>query len=189
MYAKITRFGLGTAALCLAAVLAGASASRAEGFSSVVDAKGNISLPKGYRTKWVFLGVWSINGDSEEGGAKELHNVYTEQKTVTAYRKTGKWPDGAVLIKEVLKTKTGGMTTGRVSRAADTHVVFVMVKNAKGRFKGNPLWGKGWGWALFKAPNLAKQVATNFRSDCLGCHVPAKMDDWVYIRGYPLLRK
>ena len=188
MRAANTWFGLGAAAVLLAAALVSAPAALGEGFAPVVDAKGNISLPKGYRTKWAFLGAWSIMGDTEDGGAKQLHNVYTEAKTVAAYRKTGKWPDGAVLVKEVIKTKTGGMTTGRVSWAAEIHVIFVMVKDVKGRFKGNPLWGNGWGWALFKAPNLAKQVATDFRSDCLGCHIPAKKDDWVYVRGYPVLR-
>lgn len=188
MRAAITLLGRGAAAALIAAAFVWAPAVLAEGFSPVVDARGNISLPRGCRTNWAFLGTWSIMGDMEGGSAKEMHSVYTEAKTVAAYRKTGKWPDGAVLIKEVLKTKTNDMTTGCVSRAAAIHVIFVMVKNAKGRSKGNPLWGNGWGWGLFKAPNLAKQVATDYKSDCLGCHIPAKQDDWVYFRGYPVLR-
>lgn len=182
---KPTWLALGVAAI----LFAGMSTALGEVFSSAVDASGNISLPEDYRTSWTFLGAWSIDGDTEDGGAKDMHIVYTEAKTVAAYRDTGTWPDGAVLVKEVIKTKSDDMTTGRVSWAEDIAVIFVMVKDKKGRFKGNPLWGNGWGWALFKAPDLAKQVAENFESDCLGCHVPAKNDDWIYIRGYPLLRK
>jgi len=173
----------------VAAALAAPTPGRAESFSPYVDAKGNISLPTGYRTGWVFLGAWSIARDDAGAGAKELHTVYARPRDVTAYRATGRWPDGAVLVKEVRKTATRPLTTGLASRAGQITVIFVMVKDAKGRFRGNPLWGEGWGWALFKAPNLARQVAENFRVDCLGCHFPAKKTDWIYVDGYPVLRK
>jgi hypothetical protein len=177
----------GAAAIVIAVALTDAAPSRGETFSAYVDAKGNISLPTGYRTKWVFLGTWSIAGD--EVGAKELHSVYARPQDVAGYRATGRWPDGAVLVKEVRKTATRPLTTGLASRAGPITVIFVMVKDAKGRFKGNRLWGEGWGWALFKAPDLTKQAATNFRTDCLGCHFPAKKSDWIYVDGYPVLRK
>jgi len=61
------------------------------------------------------------------------------------------------------------------------------VKDAKGRFPGNDLWGEGWGWALFEAKDPKRNVATDFRTDCKTCHIPARKDDWVYIRGYPIL--
>ena len=32
-----------------------------------------------------------------------------------------------------------------------------------------------------------KQVATDFEKDCLGCHIPARTTDWVYVQGYPVL--
>jgi hypothetical protein len=32
-------------------------------------------------------------------------------------------------------------------------------------------------------------VASDFRTDCLGCHLPAKKSDWIYVDGYPVLRK
>ena len=31
--------------------------------------------------------------------------------------------------------------------------------------------------------------ATDYTSDCKVCHIPAKKDDWVYVRGYPVLKK
>ena len=48
-------------------------------------------------------------------------------------------------------------------------------------------WGDGWGWALFKSDSPDKPVATDYKRDCLGCHVPAKADDWIYVKGYPVL--
>lgn len=176
-----------SAAAIAVALAAGPAAG--ETFSPYVDAKGRISLPRDYRATWTFLGAWSIAGDEAAGGAKELHTVYAQPQAVAAYRATGQWPDGAVLVKEVRATVTAPLTTGTASRAGDIAVVFVMVKDAKGRFRDNPLWGNGWGWALFKAPDLATQVATDFRNDCLACHVPARQTDWIYVDGYPVLRK
>jgi hypothetical protein len=45
----------------------------------------------------------------------------------------------------------------------------------------------GWGWALFKADAPDVQVATDFKKDCLGCHIPAQQTEWVYVNGYPVL--
>ena len=50
-----------------------------------------------------------------------------------------------------------------------------------------PIWGDGWGWALYKPDDRSKNVATNYRIDCLGCDVPAKTKDWMYTEAYPTL--
>src|SRR6476661_7214537 len=99
------------------------------------------------------------------------------------YRKTGKFLDGATLVKEIRKLETSAMTTGNpVVWGSDAAVWFVMVKDAKGRFASNPLWGDGWGWALFKADAPAKNVAVSYEADCMGCHVPAAKTDRVFIQ-------
>ncbi len=79
------------------------------------------------------------------------------------------------------------MTTGDAHWASGTKVWFVMIKDEKGRYPDNPLWGDGWGWALFKSDAPDKQVATDYKKDCLGCHIPARTTDWVYVQGYPVL--
>ena len=70
---------------------------------------------------------------------------------------------------------------------ADLKQWFVMVKDAKGRFAENPIWGDGWGWALFKPDNASVNVAKDYKTDCLGCHIPAKDKDWIYTEAYPTL--
>ena len=32
-------------------------------------------------------------------------------------------------------------------------------------------------------------VTTNYKTDCLGCHEPARATDLVYVQGYPMLRR
>lgn len=152
----------------------------------VDDAAGNIHVPENYRTAFEYLGTWSVAG---EKGAKQLHIVYASPGTAAAYRSTGKFPDGAVLVKEVYDAATSAMTTGTVSHADQLKGWFVMVKDSKNSHPGNKLWGEGWGWSWFDTADPVKTTSTDFRSDCLGCHVPAKATDWIYVQGYPGLRK
>jgi hypothetical protein len=159
---------------------------KAETFSPYVDDQGRISLPKDYRAKWTYLGSWAVPMKKAPG--QGFHDVFTQPESVEAYKKTGKFPDGTVLVKEIRKIDAGKMTTGQAYWAGDIASWFVMIKDGKGRFKNNPNWGNGWGWALFNAKDPNKNVSTNFQTDCIGCHIPAKNTDWVYIQGYPTLK-
>ena len=67
------------------------------------------------------------------------------------------------LVKEALKVKSATMTTGAAQWAGDINIWFVMVKDTQGRFKGNPHWAQGWGWALYEAKNPALNVLRVFR--------------------------
>ena len=177
---------LGISLACVAIVGAGSFSVMAEdAFSPYVDGKGNISFPLNFRTNMVHLGSWFV----PSGGASGFHDVYTEKESVEAFRKTGKFPDGAVLVKELRASKAGTYTTGEGVNYATSDIKqwFVMVKDVKGRFTNNPLWGDGWGWALYKPDNKAKNVATDYKTDCLSCHVPAKDKDWIYTEAYPTL--
>jgi hypothetical protein len=122
-------------------------------------------------------------------GSKELHVVYASPGTIAAYRKDGRFPDGTVLVKEVFQTATGDMTTGTVSHAETLKGWFVMMKDSKGRYADNRLWGDGWGWSWFDADNPSKTTSTDYKADCLSCHVPARGSDWIYVNGYAPLRR
>ena len=155
------------------------------GFDSIVSPEGNISLPTiDFRFNWALLGVWIVNGEND---AKGMHNVYAEHGVVDHYRKTGQFPDGAVLVKELISTTAGDFTTGRISLATDIDGWFVMVKDQKGRFPNNSLWGDGWGWAFFESKDPKKLVTKNYKEECLTCHIPAKDTDWIYSEAYPVL--
>jgi hypothetical protein len=151
----------------------------------LVDKTGNIRKPADVRDRYQALGVYTpvdLNNNTE------MHYTYASPGTAEYYRKNGKFADGTVLVKEVFATDHAQLTTGDAHWATGTKVWFVMIKDDKGRYPGNPLWGDGWGWALFKSDAPDKQVATNYKKDCLGCHVPAQSTDWVYVQGYPVLK-
>ena len=152
----------------------------------VVDANGNLRVPADYRTSYQFLGSWAV-ADSVGKSPSQLHVVYASPGTITAYLKDKRFPDGSVLVKEVFEAETGKMMTGSVSRAQKLKGWFVMVKDSKNTHPGNPLWGDGWAWSWFDADKPSKTTSTNYRADCLPCHVPARATDWIYVQGYPPL--
>jgi hypothetical protein len=165
-----------------------ASGQANDGPLPFVDSDGAIRFPGRVRDddNWVHLGSWgSADLNSADPGQ---HDVYTQRTSLEGYRKTGKFPDGAVIVKEVRKIESGYMTTGPVTWAGDEVLWFVLIKDTKGRFPGNDHWGEGWGWALFNAGATEKNASINFRASCLGCHIPAKETDWIYVKGYPRLR-
>jgi hypothetical protein len=158
------------------------SKSTSNGFD-LVDKTGNIRKPADYRDLYQFLGTYTVL----DPNGNQMHVTYASLGTAEYYRKNGKFPDGAVLVKEVFGTEHAQLTTGDSHWASGTKVWFVKIKDDRHRFPQNALWGDGWGWALFKADAPDKQVATDYKKDCLGCHIPAKSTDWTYVQGFPVL--
>lgn len=158
------------------------SKSSFEGFK-LVDKAGNIRKPEDYRDRYQVLGTYMVLDPK----GNQMHYTYASPGTAEYYRRNKKFADGTVLVKKVFGTDHAQLTTGNANWAADTKVWFVLIKDAQGRYPNNPLWGDGWGWALFKSDAPDKQVAVDYKKDCLGCHFPAKADDWIYVKGYPVL--
>jgi len=156
--------------------------------AAVVDANGDMRVPDGYRTTYEFLGSWAVAAD-EGAGSHELHVVYASPGTIAAYRRDGRFPEGSVLVKEVFEAATGAMTTGTVSHARTLNGWFVMVRDGENSYPNNKLWGHGWGWSWFDAANPAKTTSSDYTVDCLGCHVPAEASGWIYVDGYPPLKR
>jgi hypothetical protein len=104
-------------------------------------------------------------------------------------------------VKEVYRVATEQMTTGTVSHADSLRGWFVMVRDSHGRHGTNNLWGDGWGWSWFDAadrltpslslplPGGGKAASTDYRANCKPCHSPAEASDWIYVDGYPPLRR
>ena len=154
-----------------------------DGFD-LVDKEGNIRKPADYRDRYELLGTYTVL----DAKGNQMHVTYASPGTAAYYRKTGKFPDGAVMVKEIYGTDHSRLTTGDAYWASGLQVWFVKIKDDKHRFPENPLWGDGWGWALFKADAPDKQVATDYKKDCLSCHIPAKSADWTYVQGFPPLK-
>jgi hypothetical protein len=90
----------------------------------LVDKTGNIRKPDGYRDHYQILGTFTVfsaipmasGSPSEQGG--QSHYTYASHGTAEYYRKSGKFADGTVLVKEVFATDHGTLTTGDAGSVA-----------------------------------------------------------------------
>jgi len=172
---------------CFGASNLSASELAAETYRTYVSSTGEIRMPQGFREDWSHLGSWLVDDPKAPGFG--FHDVYTQPEAVKAFQNTGRFPDGTVLIKEIRKIGSAILTTGPVQWAADNSVWFMMVKDTQQRFKGSSHWGEGWGWALFEPSRPNINVSKGYTDSCLGCHMPSRENDWVFLQGYPALRK
>lgn len=162
------------------------TSSRTASFNGyeLVDKTGNIRKPADYRDHYEILGTWVVLDPK----GNQMHFTYASPGAAEYYRQNKKFADGTVLVKEIDGTDHAQLTTGDAHWASNKIQWFIMIKDDKQRFRNNPLWGDGWGWALFKADAPDKQVATDHSKDCIPCHIPAKSTDWTYVQGYPVLK-
>src|ERR1700740_2728770 len=117
------------------------SKGSANGFY-LVDKMGNIRKPADFRDLYQALGVYT---PVDFNNNTEMHYTYASPGTAEHYRKTGKFADGTVLVKEVFATDHTQLTTGDAHWATTTKVWFVMIKDDKNRFPNNPRGGGGGG--------------------------------------------
>ena len=150
--------------------------------------KGELELPKNYHM-WVFLGSPLTPHALNDGkaGFPEYHNVYVQPEAYQAYRKTGKFPEGTILLKELQLTLPGTNADGsRVEASGRGYFpgvrngIDISVKDSQ-RFKET----NGWGFFNFghHAPPYAKTAAVLPKEACAGCHM-ANATDMVFSKFY-----
>lgn len=153
---------------------------------------GELRLPTDYHT-WVFLGApltpQALNGG--KAGFPEYHNVYIHPESFKMYRKTGQFPEGTVLLKELQLTMPGTNddgsrleASGRGYFPAARNGIDVAVKDSK-RFKDT----NGWGFFNFghHAPPYAETASAAPKDACAGCHI-ANANNMVFTKFYsPIL--
>lgn len=172
---------LGVAAA--AVVLTGAGASEP---GAVFNNKGELIRPKDYR-EWVFVGTSVTPHDMNGGNAAfpEFHIVYMDRASYKAYQKTGVFPEGTTLVKELVSIGAKKAVSGNGYFMGDYNAVVVAVKSAK-HFPNEP-----GNWAYFgfgDHPNLAETAAAQPTASCNACHQASANEDWVFTDYWPVLR-
>jgi hypothetical protein len=172
------------------------TAQMASQSGAVFDSKGRMKMPdpKVFR-RWVFLGS-PLTPDGLNGGAAnfpEFHNVYVEQKNLEAHLKTDSFPEGTVLVKELVRvlkpTFPDGSReepSGRGYFAGQFNGMDVAVKDSKKFAKTN-----GWGFFNFGHHPLPYEewASEASVSECAGCHIAnVAKTDMTWVQFYPLLR-
>ena len=156
-------------------------------------ASGDLMLPKNnIWREWVFVGE-PLTPNALNGGKAnfpEYHNVYIEPGSYEIYKKTGEFPDGTIMFKELQLTlpaenPDGSRTepSGRGYFPGPFNGADVTVKDTK-RYADTG----GWGYYKFnhhepKAPTATVQP----RDKCAFCHIASAKKDEVWTQFYRLL--
>src|SRR5215470_4707954 len=96
---------VGLAAACVLFLIKTPSAvAQSQRSTAVFEPDGNFRLPAGFR-RWTFVGAPLTPDGLNNGkaGFPEYHNVYIETRNVDAYLRTGTFPEGTVIIKELTR--------------------------------------------------------------------------------------
>lgn len=132
-----------------------------------------VSYPAGYRN-WHHVKSMVIDkGHPLHEAFGGIHHLYANPKAVAGY-KSGKFPDGATIVFDLLEAKSADNTITEGARK----VVGVMHKNAK-KYAATG----GWGFEGFGGGDAKKRVVRdNAPSGCFACHSPQKDHDYVFSR-------
>ena len=172
--------------LAKAAAPAAGQAFKAEGGLVEFTPGGKLKQPVGYR-EWVFIGTPLTPNELNDGHANfpEFHNVYIDPGSFAYWKKTGKFRDGTVIIKDLVGVGSKKAPSGNGYFQGDYTGLEAAIKDSK-RFKDEP-----GNWAYFdfgqKQP-LKEEAAKKPTAACNTCHEKFAKTDWVFTQYYPVLR-
>ena len=181
-------------AMTLTSVLAVSTALvlRAEGRSGDsayrFNQSGELVRPTGYR-EWVYVGTPVTPNDLNNGKAAfpEFHNVYIEPSAWRTWKRTGRFPDGTILMKELVSVGSKAAVSGRGYFQGDFVGLEATIKD-KQRFPKEP---GNWGYFSFSTKDhksLTKTAKAFPTGACNTCHQTNAADDFVFTQYYPVLR-
>jgi len=197
---------VGVGAVVILVIARPAAIAQAQQSSVVFNADGTVQVPTGFR-KWVFVGApltpeglndgkFNCNAagmNCTKSNFPEYHHVYIEQKNVDAYLKTGDFPEGTVIVKELTRVlnptfpdSSRKEPSGRGYFNGAYNGIDMSIKDSKRFAKSN-----GWGFFTFGHHPMPYEKTSAERpvAECAGCHIANVADtDMTYIKFYPLLR-
>lgn len=192
---NLRNYGLALGLVAIGAVAGITEELRADSSSvwgPIWNANGELQLPEGYH-EWIFLGSpltpHALNGGS--AAFPEYHNVYVQPEAFTAFRKSGTWPEGTIMLKELQLTTPARFpdgssveVSGRGFFPGARNGIDISVKDST-RFSDTG----GWGFFNFghHAPPYAETAAVAPAEACASCH-QANATDMVFSKFYaPIL--
>jgi hypothetical protein len=189
--------GLGLAASAVYVLIAKpVVAAKPEQSSAVFLPDGQLKAPDPHVfRRWVFVGAPLTPNALNNGKANfpEYHHVYIEEKNVEAYLKTGSFPEGTVIVKELTRVLDSTFPDGSRKEPSGRgyfngayNGFDVTVKDSKRFAKTN-----NWGFFTFGHHPLpwAESAAEAPATTCAFCHQASVADtDMTWVQFYPLLR-
>jgi hypothetical protein len=131
-----------------------------------------VAYPDGYRG-WLHLKSMAITDRSHPlfEAFAGLHHVYVNERGRAAAQQGKPYPDGSVLVFDLLEGRAGGGALTEGPRK----FIGVMVKDAR----AYPETG-GWGFEAFKGDSRTERVVTDARTQCFACHQAQQPRDFTF---------
>lgn len=131
----------------------------------------DVPYPNGYRDWHHVKSMVISSGHALHDAFGGIHHLYANKKALSGYAK-GKFPDGSVIVFDLLEANDGGNALVEGKRK----VVGVMRKDSKHYAATG-----GWGFEGFKGDSKTERVVgPNAASACFGCHEPQSRRDYVF---------
>jgi hypothetical protein len=148
---------------------------------------GELQRPTGYR-EWIYVGTPVTPNEMNNGKAAfpEHHNVYIDPKSWKQWKKTGKFQDGTILVKELVSVGSKGAVSGAGYFQGEFIGLEATIKSKK-HFPKEP---GNWAYFSFSSKNhktLTETAKPFAAADCNSCHKAAAADDFVFTQYYPVL--
>jgi hypothetical protein len=154
-------------------------------------AAGDLILPKHFET-WVFLGSPftpnTLNGG--EANFPEFHNVYIEPVSYAMYKKTGKFPEGTILFKELQLTLPKQFPDGSRTEPSGRGFFPGALNGADVAVKDSKRYAATGGWGYYNFNHHEPKAATaklRPKEECGFCHMASAKKDGVWTQFYPRL--
>lgn len=175
-----------TAGLCAGAFLPCAAQAKPKADYRFTSS-GDLVRPTGYR-EWIYVGTPVTPNDMNDGKAAfpEFHNVYIAKRAWAVWKKTGTFPDGTILMKELVGVGTKAAVSGRGYFQGNFLGLEAVIKDKK-RFPKEP---GNWAYFSFTNPkhkSLKKTAKAFPTAACNSCHQVSAKDDFVFTQYYPVL--
>lgn len=177
-----------TLGILLATVLmVGCGSSSARLSKPGFTADGELERPDlGYR-EWVYVGAPLTPNELNppEAPFPEFHNVYIHPADFVHWKENGTFPDGTIIIKELVSIGSKAAVSGNGYFMGDFIGLEAAIKDAS-RFPDEP-----GNWAYFSFGHsypLAETTAAQPVESCNTCHAANADYDFVFTRYYPVLR-
>lgn len=154
---------------------------------------GELILPKNFN-EWIFVGSPLTPNGLNGGKANfpEYHNVYIEPGSYEIYKKTGEFPDGTILFKELQLTIPGENPDGSRTEASGRGYFPGKLNGADVTVKDSKRFADTGGWGYFNFNHHEPKAATakaKPKAECAYCHMASAKKDDVWTQFYPLLDK
>ena len=154
-------------------------------FVAVFGGEDSLVRPEGYRD-WPYVGTSDGrnhpgNPDVDREGSRDAalyRNVYIDPSAYQEYARTGEFPEGTVMVSELVSSAAAE------SKYEATSVGLEASVKDSGRFE------RGWGFFRFtdSEGNLTARALVSPEEACWSCHNKRAETDHVFTQSYPVLR-